>query len=253
MNKNEDEYLDTINSAFAIQDTERKYQKAIDQTQSIKGQRALNKLMEEQLGFLKQKDKLTQYDVDRAEKMLQLEQARIALEEAQSAKTSMRLKRDSQGNYSYEYVADEAAIADAEAELAKAYNDLYNFDLDHYKSNLDDILAAWKDFQDEYKDIVLDTSLTEEERVEKLALLREQYGKYINDKMAENEVIRNNLTYSAFADRAFIYKEDLDNYLNMTDAEKDKLMSDLVPAWKSGIQEMSDAVSGEGGFIPTTQ
>jgi hypothetical protein len=59
----------------------------------------------------------------------------------------MRLKRDSQGNYSYEYVADEGAIGEAEANLAAAQNDLYNFDLDRYKSNLNDMLAAWKDFQ----------------------------------------------------------------------------------------------------------
>jgi hypothetical protein len=37
---------------------------------------------------------------------LDIEKARIALEEAQNNKTNMRLKRDSQGNYSYQYVAD---------------------------------------------------------------------------------------------------------------------------------------------------
>lgn len=70
MNKNADEYLDTINAAFAIQETERKYQKALDETKSIKNQQALKKLMDEQLGILKNKEKVTQYDVDRAEKLL---------------------------------------------------------------------------------------------------------------------------------------------------------------------------------------
>jgi hypothetical protein len=36
--------------------------------------------MNEQLDILKNKEKVTQYDVDRAEKLLQVEQARIALE-----------------------------------------------------------------------------------------------------------------------------------------------------------------------------
>jgi hypothetical protein len=40
----------------------------------------------------------------------------------------MRLKRDSQGNYSYQYVADQDKIAEAGQKLAKAENDLYNFD-----------------------------------------------------------------------------------------------------------------------------
>lgn len=88
----------------------------------------------------------------------------------------MRLKRDSQGNYSYEYVADNGAVDDAQANLAQAQNDLYNFDKDQYKSNLEDMLSAWKDFQSDYKDILEDTSLAEQDKIEKLALLREQYG-----------------------------------------------------------------------------
>jgi len=79
MNKNADEYLDTINSAFAVQETQRKYQQALNDTKNIKNQQALKSLMDEQLGILKNKEKLTQYDVDRAEKLLQVEQARIAL------------------------------------------------------------------------------------------------------------------------------------------------------------------------------
>jgi len=46
--------------------------------------------------------------------MLNIEKARIALEDAQAAKTAMRLKRDSQGNYSYEFVADQNGITDAQ-------------------------------------------------------------------------------------------------------------------------------------------
>ena len=30
-------------------------------------------------------------------------------------------------------------------------------------------------------------------------------------------------------------------------------MGDLVPAWKSGIQEMTDTVVGSGGFLPTCE
>ena len=249
MNKNADEYLDNINSAFAIQQTERKYQNAINDTKNIKNQQALKKLMDQQLDILKDKEKLTQYDVDRAEKLLQVEQARIALQDARAAKTTMRLKRDAQGNYSYEYAADEDAIGQAEANLAAAQNDLYNFDKDHYKSNLDDILSAWKDFQQEYKDIVLDTSLTEEERVEKIALLRDQYGEYINSKLSENKNIRGNLMDSAFEDYAKLYDNDVENYKNMTDAQKQILMQNLVPAWSSGIQQMADKIAGEDGLV----
>jgi len=47
MKKNADEYLDTINSAFAVQDLENKFQKAIDDTKVLKNQQALKKLMDQ--------------------------------------------------------------------------------------------------------------------------------------------------------------------------------------------------------------
>jgi len=55
---------------------------------------------------LRKKDKLTQYDLDRAQKRLDLLQAEIALQEAQENKTQMRLMRGADGTYSYQYVAD---------------------------------------------------------------------------------------------------------------------------------------------------
>ena len=253
MNKNAEEYLDTINSAFAIQETERKYQKAIDESKNIKNQQTLKKLMDDQLNILRNKEKVSQYDVDRAEKLLQVEQARIALQEAQSAKTTLRLKRDSQGNYSYQYVANDNAVDDARDNLAQAQNDLYNFDKERYQSVLNDMLAAWKDFQSEYKEILEDTSLAEEERIERLALLRDEYGEYINDKTAQNVEARQNLMESAFADMAALYNTDVANYNQMSIDEQNILMGDLVPAWQSGIQQMSDKVAGEGGFIPVCE
>ena len=103
------------------------------------------------------------------------------------------------------------------------------------------MLAAWRDFQTQYKDIILDTTLTEEERIERLKLLEQQYSEYINNKTEENLVIRNNLTESAFADYAALYEGSYENYMAMIQGEKNALMSELVPEWTSGVQLMTDA------------
>ena len=66
INQNADQYLDTINSMYGIQKLENKYLDAIDQTDSISAQRKLNDLMKEEVAALEKKDKLTQYDIDRA-------------------------------------------------------------------------------------------------------------------------------------------------------------------------------------------
>ena len=255
MNMNADDYLDTINAAYAIQELEGNFRKALNETnlKNVKAQKQIKALMDEQLANLRAKEKLTQYDVDRAQKLLEIEQARIALEDARSSKTSMQLRRDSQGNYSYEYVADQESIIDAQQNLAAAQNDLYNFDKDAYKSNLEDMLNAYKDYQEKHKELSDRAKNGDIEAQAELALVTEEYGQRMNDLVERNQNIRVNLRDSAFGEIAALYDTDVANYQNMSEQEQNILMNDLIPAWNSGIQEMSDKVAGEGGFIPTCE
>jgi len=64
-------------------------------------------MMQEQLKFLKDKEKISQYDIDRANTLLDIEVKRLALEEQRNQKTRLRLRRDAQGNYTYEYTGAE--------------------------------------------------------------------------------------------------------------------------------------------------
>lgn len=249
INKGADQYLDTINQLFETQALENKYLDAIDQTDNIAAQRKLKDLMDEELTALREKDKLTKYDIERANKRYEIALKQIALEEAQQNKSTMRLRRDSQGNYRYEYVADNDAIDQARDELEKLKNDLYNFDKAQYEESLNEMYDTWVEYQDALKEAAQIND--PEERAAKEALIKEKYGDIINNMLAENAVIRQNLEQSAFEDLALLYDKNLEDYTNMTDAEKDTLMNDLVPAWGSGIQEMIDTMVGEGGFYPT--
>jgi hypothetical protein len=58
--------------------------------------------------------KLSEYDVQVLEKRFELEQARLALDDAQHAKSQVRLQRDANGNWGYVYTADEDEVAKAE-------------------------------------------------------------------------------------------------------------------------------------------
>jgi hypothetical protein len=57
---------------------------------------------------------MSKYDLEYMQKQYDLEVAKIALEEAQNAKTQVRLTRDAEGNYSYTYTADESKTAEAQ-------------------------------------------------------------------------------------------------------------------------------------------
>lgn len=249
INQNADQYLDTINSLYGIQSLENKYLDAIDQTDNLSAQRKLNDLMNEELDALREKDKLTQYDIDRANMKYEIALKQIALEEAQQNKSTMRLRRDSQGNYTYQYVADNDQIGQLQDELTTLKNELYNFDLEHYRDNLDQVLEIYQEFQEKMKEAAQIND--PEERAAMELLLQEQYGELINGLVEQNETIRLNLHESAFTELADLYNTDLNNFQSLTSEEQEVLLGQMIPQWDSGIQHMADTFAGEGGFIPT--
>ena len=249
INQNADQYLDTINSLYGIQSLENKYLDAIDQTDNLSAQRKLNDLMNEELNALREKDKLTQYDIDRANMKYEIALKQIALEEAQQNKSTMRLRRDSQGNYTYQYVADDDQIGQLQDELTTLKNELYNFDLEHYRDNLDQVLEIYQEFQEKMKEAAQIND--PEERAAMELLLQEQYGELINGLVEQNETIRLNLHESAFTELADLYNTDLNNFQSLTSEEQEVLLGQMIPQWDSGIQHMADTFAGEGGFIPT--
>lgn len=245
---NADDYLDTINSSYALQNLRNEWQDAIDATDSIQGQKQLNELMQQQLDYLEQKGELTQYDIDRAELEYQIALKQIALQDAQQNKSKMRLKRDANGNYSYQYTSDEDSIAQAQRDLAAAQNELYNFDKSAYQNNLNEIYSTWNEFQEKIAQAYIDYADDDEKRTEVIALLQEQYGEKINRLTENNLTIREKLQESAFTNLAALYDTDVANFQNMSTAEKDIILNDLIPTWNSGIQEMADKFAGDGGF-----
>ena len=199
MNKYSDHYLDGINSIYQITSLQNKFMDAINNAEgNVTAQERIKKLMDEQLADLKSRDKLTKYDVERAEKLLDIETARQALKDAQNNNSKMRLTRDSQGNYSYSYVTDEDAINEANQKLADAQNNLYNFDKDQYSQNLSEIYSMYEEYQQKMIEIANNSSLTQEEKERQLAEARQKYIEYITNLTQDNEYIRQNLSDSTF-------------------------------------------------------
>ena len=251
INNNADQYLDTINRLYGIQKVQAKYLEGIDQTNSVTAQRKLNELMNQEIKALQERDKLTQYDIERAEKKYQIALKQIALEEAQQNKSTMRLRRDSQGNYTYQFVEDQSATGKLRDELNDLYNQLYNFDLSHYKDNLDQILSNWTEYQDKMAEAAQINDPVK--RVEKEMLIQEQYGQMINGLVEQNEQVRMNLYESGSTELAQLRNEDLENFQKLSDAEKDIMFGEMIPQWESGVQHMAEVFAGEGGFVPVCE
>lgn len=259
INTNADRYLDTINATYEVQKLQGKYQDAIKNTDSISAQKKLNDLMSQEIKYLEKKDKLTQYDIDRANMKYDIALKQIALEEAQQNKSSLRLKRDSQGNYSYQYVGDEDDIAKKQQELIDAQNSLYNLDKDQYKQNLDDMYTYYSEFQEKMAEVAKTYGRDSEEYEKYKLLYAEQYGELINNIVAENEYIKLNLMESTYDELNSLYENDQASFEAMTHMKAEQFLNmdtemlldleeRLVPGFNGSIQDMINAFSGEEGF-----
>ena len=125
----QEEYLTTTNQIYETNKMMRAAQQEIDKTSNTVAKKKLQSFINE-TNQLQNQTKLSQYELDIQQAKYDLLLAEIALQEAQDAKSTVRLQRDAEGNFGYVYTADASQVADAEQKLADAQNNLYNIGLE---------------------------------------------------------------------------------------------------------------------------
>lgn len=212
----EEEYYDKVNESYQINQWNLKLEKLIDETKTSAHARELKNLQDE-IEIRKENNKLNQYDVTILEKKLAMLQAQQALEDAENAKNSVRLVRDDQGNWNYQFTADQGAIDDAQSQYNQAMNDWYNTAKDQVKNISNEIVNMKKEASDAVKEIYDDLTLTSEEREAKLEEIRQYYNeraKYLYAEQKEAIADMNEAGTASIDDFSNSYAEDL---IDMTD------------------------------------
>lgn len=145
-----EEYLDNTEKTYELGKLMRQINNSIADKNNITGAKELAELADEVTKKQEKGVKLSQYDVDLLNAKYQLTLAQIALEEAQNNKTTMRLRRDASGNYSYVYTADADAISNAEQTVEDKQKNLYDISKDYEEK----IAASWFDVLQQYEERV---------------------------------------------------------------------------------------------------
>ena len=205
--KIDDLYLDTYKKTYETNKLLRDINKSINDTDNIKGQKALRDLQKEILGYQDEGVQLTEYQIEERRKYYDLLLAEIALEEAQNAKSQVRMTRDNEGNWSYTYTADQEQV-------------------DNLQQNYDDKLFAYEDFNNKTLEGALDTynqltqdwlgALSEAATAEEVALINNYYTPMIqaagqtvdyimgrNNELTQNFDVNNNEIATSLADTAY--------------------------------------------------
>ena len=109
-----DQYVDDYEKYYELNKLNRDLQTAIDETDNVNSKKALAKLQEEINKEKASENKLSEYDLEVLRNKVELEKARLALDEAKNAKSTVTLSRDQNGNWGYVYTAEEDKVAKAE-------------------------------------------------------------------------------------------------------------------------------------------
>ena len=148
----QEEYLTTTNKIYETNKLINKAQQEIDKTTNTVAKRRMQNYIRETEQLQKQ-TRLSNFELEIQQAKYELLLAEIALEEAQNAKSTVRLQRDAEGNFGYVYTADQNAIDNAAQKLQDAENDLYNIRLEGANNYAQKSIQLQIEFADTMKEL----------------------------------------------------------------------------------------------------
>lgn len=232
-----DKYKDEVEKVYELQTYANKIDKAINETDNIKAQQKLAKLRDQEIKDLQEKKKLTQYDLDAANARLEIAMKEIALEEAQENKSSMKVVRNEEGNWSYQYVADQEDIEQKQQDLLDSYNELYELAKSAYEENLNSAMELQEVYLQKMEEIALDETLTEEQKQQKLGELRTWYEEQYTALAEENELYRQDMMEAGTMLQLTAYEQDHEVYGELTKEKKDMFEDMITNGWSNNLED----------------
>lgn len=224
----DDNYLDDYDKIYELSKLSADINNSIDDTDNIQSKEDLIALMEKVNELNESDADISQYTVDVLRARYELLKAEDALKEAQNAKSTVRLTQDNEGNWGYVYTADQDAVSQAEQEYADKLHALEEIN-QNYIDDLDQKLAdLTKNASEKINQIAQDSTLTLEEKKEKI----QEVYEYTN----EMERYLMEQTQLALEDAMEIYEVDAQKYSELTG---NKMLDD--EKWVNSFEEMKIA------------
>lgn len=170
----DEDYLTKINQEYETQKMIRTAMTAMDKTSNQAAKNKLSLFIKETEELQKQ-NRLSKYELELQQRRYEITLAEIALQEAQDNKSTVRLQRDTEGNFSYVYTADENKVAEAQQKLEDARNDLYNYARESLNTIGQEALELTEEYNERMEEINNNNLLNDVQKAEQFAELREWY------------------------------------------------------------------------------
>ena len=204
----QDLYIPTYEKIYELTKLTRDINNSIDNTDNLWSKQELAKLQDEINDKMADGVELTEHDVEELRKRYELKLAEAELEEAQSAKRTVRMSRDNEGNWSYVYTADEDDVAAAEQNYEDKLFQYQQMNYEYIQELQSNILQAEQDMTDAINDLDVtkfaskEAYLAEVQRIMDATMAKEQQYK---DQLAQT-----------LDQQGILYDEDWKRYNELT-------------------------------------
>lgn len=251
--QNAEQYLDAVEESYEIDKLRSKYNTLANDTADLNLRKRINDQMQQELEYLQEKDKLSEYDVNYANAKLDILQKQIALEEALANKNQMKLRRDSQGNYSYVYTADKGDVEDARNDLLDSEFNAYEISKENYIANYDNYISAISAAAEQIKAINANTLLSEEEKAERTQVIYDNLSEYLGGIAEQIGVSEKGMLESVkylAMDSSEIVAQ---NYADIAAAMEENWVDALSIIGVAVSEEFDNIIHNMGKFLDQTQ
>lgn len=175
-----DLYLSNSKKIYELNKLNRTILQDISKTDNVAAKSKLKDVLEEVNALQNSNAQMSEYELKTLQAKYDLRLAEIALEEAQEAKSQVRLVRDNEGNWGYMYTADAEEVSKAEQDVEDKMQALQDIQEETMRDTGEKILSIQQEYYDALSDIYTDASLTHEERNKREEALRESTMKKLS-------------------------------------------------------------------------
>ena len=253
--KIDDQYLDDYEKIYHLAKLTRDVNNSIDDTPAFRGKERLREVTEEILELEKEGVKVSQYQVDALRAKYELRLAEIALEDAQNAKSTVRMARDNEGNWSYVYTSDADDVDKAKQNYEDKLYEYQKLNTDYVKKQQKTYMDLAREAGDAITQIANNSKLDPAVQDEMIAETEAYYSELMGITTSELEL--------ALGYNKDLYEKDWASYnkytgykisadQNYIDKFDETILGEItgLKSTQEAYQNWADALAGDSGFIP---
>ena len=193
---------------YELNKINRNINKTLSDSNIIAGKQKMVELQKEINALQASNVELSQYDLEYLQAKYELRLAEIELENARNNKDTVRLSKDSEGNWSYVYTQNMDAIDEAQQKYEDALYNMQNLSYKYMEEMSSAMVDTSISMMEELQNLRIQDFDSYEEYAREVQRIQDKYGDYLSNQENElNKSVSNNKD---------LYNQDWQNYSEIT-------------------------------------